>query len=252
MPKLILATAIWAVLLAAVPLLAAAEEIVPAREYAACMKLAHENPEEGFDRAVTWRGLGGGDAARHCEAVSLFGLGQYAEAGRRLEDLAQTMKAEPAFRAQLFGQAGQAWLLAGVAQRAEHVFTAAIELDPKDPELRIDRAQALAAEGAYFDAIRDLTDALAIDPDRVAAYVFRAAANREVGRLDAAREDITRALALQPDHPEGLLERGILNRLDGDKVAARRDWLAAIEAAPKSAAAKSARENLQRMDGPPQ
>lgn len=249
MPKLILAAVILAgIALAGAP--ASAEEIVPAKEYAACMKLARADPEAGFDRAVNWQGLGGGDAARHCEAVSLFGLGQYAEAGRRLEKLAQTMKAEPPFRARLFEQAGQAWLLAGVAQRAESVFSAAIKLAPKNPEYHVDRAQALAAQKAYFAAIKDLDDAIKLDPDRVDAYVFRGAANREVGRLAAAREDITSALALQPDHPEGLLERGILNRLDGDKVAARRDWLAVIENAPKSAAAKDARENIQRMDGP--
>jgi tetratricopeptide (TPR) repeat protein len=247
-PKPILFLAILA--LASGPV--AAEEIVPAREYAKCMELAQSNPEQGFEMAVSWRGLGGGDAARHCEAVSLFGLGHYDEAGRRLEELAQTLREEPAFRAQLFGQAGQAWLLAGVAQRADHVLSAAIDLAPRDPELRIDRAQALAAQGALFEAIEDLTDALALDPDRVVAYVFRAAAYRQSGRANLARDDVTRALALEPDHPEALLERGILNRLEDDKVAARRDWLAVIEVAPESAAARSARENLQRMDGPPQ
>jgi tetratricopeptide (TPR) repeat protein len=239
-----------AVLTAAAASPGAVQEIVPARQYAECMALAQSAPERGFEMAVSWSGLGGGDAAKHCEAVSLFGLGHYDEAARRLEALAQVMRAEPRFRAQLFGQAGQAWLLAGAAERAGIVLSAAIDLAPDDAELRIDRGQAMAAQGGYFGAVQDLTAALDLDPERVDAYAFRASAHRHTGRADLAREDVTRAIALQPDHPEALLERGILNQMEDDKPAARRDWLAVIEIAPDSTAAQSARDYIERMDGP--
>ena len=75
-------------------------------EYADCMSLARADPEEAFEKASAWLGIGGGDAARHCAAVSLIGLKQYTDAAKRLESLANIVRAPEPFKAQILGQAG--------------------------------------------------------------------------------------------------------------------------------------------------
>lgn len=225
-----------------------AQNIDPRSEYAGCMAEARANPKTGFDRASLWLGLGGGDAARHCQGVALIGMGQHEEGARRIEALAQETKGTPGFRAELLAQAAQGWLLAGDAQHAEATLTAAIKLDPEDNELRIDRAEAMAQRGDFANAIVDLDFVLSRDPLKVDAYVFRASAYRQLGKTDLASKDLVTALEINPLHPEAFLERGMLNRLAGNSAAARRDWLTVIERAPNSQAAKVAQENLERMD----
>lgn len=226
----------------------AAQSIDPQREYHACMEEARANPKLGFDHAVHWLGLGGGDAARHCQGVALIGMGQHAEGARRIEALAQDVRAASGFRAELLAQAAQGWMLAGNAQQAEALLTAAIKLDPNDLELRLDRSQALAQRGDFATVIADLSTVLAQDPTKVDALVFRASAYRQTGKTDLAAADLVAALQLNPSHPEALLERGMLNRLAGNAAAARRDWLSVVERSPASPAAKVAQENLERMD----
>jgi tetratricopeptide (TPR) repeat protein len=228
---------------------AAAQQIDAQREYAACMAEARGNPSAGWDRATRWLGLGGRDAARHCQAIALIGLGQPAEAGRRLESLAQEVRGEAGFRAELFGQAAQAYILAGNPGQADGVLTAALKLDPEDIELRLDRGQARAQAGNFAGAIQDLSAVIAKDPRKVDALVFRASAYRQAGQRDQASADLVAALALNPNHPEGLLESGMLNRLNGNTAAARRDWLSVLDRAPGTPAASVAQENLQLMDG---
>ena len=229
-----------------------AEEIDHRAEYRRCMSLAAEKPDKGFEVAIAWRGLGGGDAAEHCTAVSLLELKHYDEAAKRFEFLAQNTVAEPEFRAQLLGQAAQAWLLSGKLQRAENVATAALRLAPMEIDLLIDRAQVSAARSDHGRSIVDLNKVLDQNPNHADALVFRASALRLSGKNSVAAIDVDRALAIEPEHPEGLLERGILRRLLKDKIGARADWLQVIVTSPGTVAAESARTNLQRMDDPPQ
>src|SRR5262245_18901848 len=60
-----------------------------AEQYNQCMAKAASKPEEGLEMARGWQKVGGGDAARHCAAVALIVLVQYAEAGEALEALAR-------------------------------------------------------------------------------------------------------------------------------------------------------------------
>ncbi len=221
----------------------------PAGKYAACMALVNRDPETAFETAMGWRDDGGGAPARHCVALALLGLGQSAEAAKRLESLAQQMgAANPPLRAGVLGQAGLAWLVAGDAERADAVLGAALEIDPDNPDLWIDRAQALAARSAYWDAIDNLGRAIDLAPDRAEAHAFRASAYRLVGSLDLAADDIERALALAPRDPGALLERGNIRRLKGDAAGARSDWLQVLFEAPGTPAADSAQANLERLD----
>lgn len=227
---------------------AGAEEVDHPRSYPVCMAAARTDPEKAFDAAQQWLNVGGGDAARHCEAVALMGMKRYAQAADRFENLAQSTHVEPDTKGTLLGQAGQAWLLAGNAERARSVLNKALMLDPDDVDLYVDYSQALAALGNYAGAAAELDKALVRDPLNADALVFRASARRLLEETALAREDVERALNLDPGHLEGLLERGILRRLAGDAAGARQDWMWIIHLAPNSEAAESARANLERLD----
>jgi tetratricopeptide (TPR) repeat protein len=227
---------------------ALADTIDHARRYDSCMALARRNPEEAFEAATAWAGLGGGDAAQHCAAAALMGLKLYADAAARFESVALHAKGDARMKAELLAHAAQAWLLDNNPERADDVLTAALKIRPDDPEIWIDRASARAALARYAEAAADLGRAIALDPGRADAFAFRASAHRHVKNLDGAAADAERALALDPRHAAALLERGILRRLKGDTAGARRDWLAVLEAAPGTPAAESAAHNLEMMD----
>jgi len=226
--------------------LAAENEIA---DYDTCTALVKRDPEAGFESAIAWRDAGGGNAARHCVALALWALGQAKDAADRLEALARDMaEAEPYMRARLLDQAGLARLDGGNARAAAATISAALDLDPDNAELLIDRAEALAAANAYWEAIDDLNRAIDLAPGRADAYAFRAAAYRYVGSLELAIADANRAVALAPSDPSALLERGNVRRLMGDAAGARADWLAVATLAPKTPAAEAARTNLERLD----
>ncbi len=225
---------------------------VEADHYARCMEAARQKPEAAFDDANAWRIAGGGHPAEHCADVALIGLGRYAEAAGKLEALADTMVKGPIdLRAQVLGQAGQSWLLAGDSARAAAVLTAALALTPDDADLLTDRAEALAGEKKYREAVADLDGALKLDGKRVDALVFRASAHRSLEQYDLARRDIDIALRLAPDQPDALLERGNIRGLTGDEAGARKDWQRVAQVAPNSAADSAARANLAKLDAAP-
>jgi len=220
-----------------------------AATYNRCMTFARENPASARDLAADWQKRGGAHPADHCFAVALIGLKQYQEAATRLEALAQAMIHAPAaLRAEVLGQAGQAWLLAGDAARAYAADGAALELCPNDADLLTDRAEAAGSAGWFDKAVADLDRVLKANPSRLDALVYRASANRALDRLDPALTDIDIALKLAPDSVEALLERGNIRRLQGDIPGARQDWLRVAKLAPGSAEEAAAKANIERLD----
>lgn len=250
-PQRLLRGAGTAAILTALASAATAQGLGPAPEsdYAACMAMVQAQPRKAFEQAEIWHAQGGGQAARHCAAVALIGLGRHVEAGQRLEALADEMLAsavEP--RARVLAQAGQAWLMAGEGGKAERVYSRALTLTPDDVEILIDRSIALAISGQYWEAVDDLNRAHDLAPGRADVLVLRASAYRSLEASDLAADDLERALALDPDNPDGLLERGILRRQAGDAEGARADWSRILETAADSPAAQAARTNLKYLD----
>jgi tetratricopeptide (TPR) repeat protein len=220
-----------------------------AATYDRCLKLAKQNPGAAQSLAQTWHERGGAHPADHCAAVALVGLKQYKEAAARLEALAQAMAMAPAaLRADVFDQAGQAWLLAGDPVRAYAAAGQALGLQPNDPELLLDRAEAAASAGYHDKAVVDLDRVLKANPSRVDALIYRASANRALNRLDPALADVEKALALTPNSVPGLLERGNIRRLKGDLEGARTDWERVGHLAPGTQADMAAKANIEHLD----
>jgi tetratricopeptide (TPR) repeat protein len=232
----------------AAPAAGPGEGIDNAAQYRHCIALARQKPEDGWEEALAWTSLGGGEPARHCGAVALIGLRQFEEGASRLEDLAATSHADARLRAGMLAQAGQAWLLAKNPERANADQTAALKLVPDAPDLLVDRAQSLAEAKNYKEARADLDRALDVAPDRVDALTFRAAAKRYLDDRAGAEADIDRALKIDPLYQDAWLENGILKRLGGDEAGARQAWLKVLEIAPTSPAADLARRNIELLD----
>lgn len=224
----------------------------PAATYDGCLTLAREKPDRGFEFSDIWLGLGGGEPARHCQAVALIGLKEYVEAATRLEALVEESHENTVVRAGLLAQAGQAWLLADELERAYTVQTMALDLlpliDVRRIEVLIDRAETLAASRNYWEVLDDLNDVIAADPDNTDALAFRASAYRYLEAPELALEDANRALKADPKNVGALLERGNIHQINSKKMAARQDWLMAIQLAPDSRAAAIARANIEKLD----
>jgi tetratricopeptide (TPR) repeat protein len=227
---------------------ALAQTIDGREEYRVCLTLAKTKPEQGWEEALTWQSLGGGEAARHCAAVALIGMGKYGEAATRLETLANESVRADAVRAEMLAQASQAWNLLGNIQRADAALRGALTLAPGNPDLMLDKAVLMAQIGHYQEAVEVLSAVLRAQPNRIEALTLRASAFRYLDNLDGAEDDINTALKLDPDYTEALLERGILHRMKGDDKAAREDWLRVVDLQPESGPADTARRNIEKMD----
>lgn len=226
-----------------------AQEYANAQEYSACMTLASRTPEDALSSAETWEQRGGGDAAKHCAAVALIGMGKFADAAQRLQALGSSMPADQALlAAQILAQAGIAWQAARENERALVAQTAALKLAPKDVGILIDRSATQFFLGKCWEAIDDLNAAHDLAPERIDILVLRASAYRCVEAFDLARDDVDRALSMRPDDPEALLERGTLRHLAGDDAGARQDWLRVAEIAAGTPAADAAQQNLESLD----
>lgn len=249
---LLIATTLLTALLAA-PRGAQAQEryadMPVGQAYQSCLANARNEPEAGFEAAIAWRDEGGGAPSLHCVALALFGLGQFNEAATRLEALAADMPAATTReKSAVLAQAGNVWLHVGDLSRAHKVLSQALELDSTDPETWIDRGDALARGGEYWDAIDDFSAALDRDANRLDALIFRAAAYRLLDVPDLARDDIARALIVDPDNPDALMELGAVQAGVGELDAARKTWLRVLSLAPGSRAGAAARDALQQMD----
>ena len=241
-PRLMLIALVAAPALAGVaPLAWAAEDA----DYRACMELARRDGRAGLEAALS---MGGSVPALHCRAVALLEMGRAEEAASLLERLAYTRPQPPALQAELLAQAGHAWLSAGAAASARAALSAAIGINPNDPELFIDRGQALIEMGDDWAAVDDFDRALELDPRRLDALLLRAGAYYRLDALDLAMEDANRAVALAPVNIDARIERSAIREKKADRAGAREDLLTVLRLAPDSPAAIIARAALERLD----
>ncbi|MBM3650380.1 MAG: tetratricopeptide repeat protein [Alphaproteobacteria bacterium] len=208
------------------------------RRYTECMNLARAEPLKALPAAEKWHSQGGSLAARHCVATAMFGAGRYLQAAAQFESIARDMgKDRPGLRAELWVQAGQAFMEAGSADKAAEAQSRALELKTDDAELWLDRALSYAAMQLWPRAISDFDRALTLRPNDVELLVLRAAAWRNAGNPVRATEDASRALKIAPDHSEALLERGFAALARGDRGQANSDFNMVLRLVPPGSSA---------------
>ncbi len=216
--------------------------------YARCLDLVKRDPGRALEGAEAWRGAGGGAAALHCSALALTSLRRYPDAAQQLDEAAHdAMAGDASIRAQLLDQAGNAWMLAGRADKAVASLSGALAFAPNDADLMFDRARAKAMARDWAGAEADLSAIIAQDPNRADVLVLRASAKHAEGRKADARADLERALGVYPDYPEALVERGEMKLEAGDSAGAAADWRQVLHDAPDSDAGAAARAHLGEM-----
>ncbi|MEJ0048344.1 MAG: tetratricopeptide repeat protein [Rhodospirillales bacterium] len=218
-------------------------------QYDRCMDMLADDPAGADALATSWHA--GGDAATHCHALAQIELGNPAAGAALLTTLASASEADATARAELFGQAAQAWTMAGDAPKAMDAATRAVGLAPENADLRVIHATAALAVHQEKAADEDLSDALDADPKRTDALVLRATARRQLGRLREAAADVENAVTQDPQNADALLERGIIRERMGDLAGARADWQKAQELSPDSATGDLAQQNLALLDAGP-
>jgi tetratricopeptide (TPR) repeat protein len=226
------------------------------KRYTECMTMARREPLRALPLAEKWQAEGsGGLAARHCSALALYEAGRYAQAATQFEAIARDMGQDrPGLRAELWAQAGQAFLDAGLADKAADAQSRALELKDDDADLWVDRGLSFAAMQAWPRAIADFDRALALRPNNVEILVLRAAAWRNAGDPKHALDDAARALRVAPDHSDALLERGFANLALGERSRANDDFNKVLRLVPpNSTAAQRAQAGLrgERPTGSP-
>lgn len=239
------------------------EALREARQYRECLALVETDPSAAVDMSFAWSAEGGALPARHCLALGLVEMEEYTLAADRLDEVAHGIRlgqGMPLARgredrvdlllAEIYGQIGNARILAGDPERAYTAFSQALaDLPAGDEALRIelhvDRARALAGAGDAEAAIADLEIARRMGPERADIALYLAAALRATERFEAALDMATRAIELGGESAGALLERGNIEMMAGDPDAALRDWLAVAQTWPDSPAADAARANLE-------
>ncbi|MGQ3300888.1 hypothetical protein [Reyranella sp.] len=222
------------------------------QRYNDCMRLARMEPLRALPAAEKWIAEGGGLGARHCVALAMFQSGKHAQAAAQFEAIARDMGQDrPGLRAELYVQAGQAWMEAGAADKAAAAQTRALELKTNDPDLWIDRGLSYAAMQSWPRAISDFDRALRLRQDDIDALVLRAAAWRNARDTGRALADLNRALAIAPDHTEALLERGFTHLARGSRDAANADFSRVLKLVPAGTpAARRAEAGLASSGAP--
>ena len=217
-------------------------------DYDKCLAAVDDDAETAATLAAAMLAAGGGDPARHCQALAAIANGE-AEAGAvALEALARSARTPERLRAVLFGQASEARLEADQAERALADSNEAVARAPDDPGLLVGRAHVYDALDRTAQAMDDLNRALLLESNQSGALLLRASLWRQMDMLAEALSDIDKALALDPGDAEAWLERGTIRHLMGDRDGARRDWKKAQETDPNSEAAELAAQNLTLLD----
>jgi len=215
--------------------------------YRRCLADSSANPTIALTDADNWAKTGGGVPAQHCAALALVSLKRYSEAATRLDKMAGDRGVpDISFRAALYDQAGNAWMLAGDGARAVQSLSAALALSAGDADLFADLARAQAMRKNWHEVDLDLNAALQLSPRRADLLVLRASARRALKQYAEANKDLEAALKLKPGDGDALVERGLLRKELGDLGGARRDFQTALKSASGETAAH-ARENLASL-----
>ena len=225
------------------------------QRYAACVSLATSDPKAAEAEADRFRIAGGGAKARQCQGMAYAQESRWGDAATAFEGAARDADAarDPQ-AARYWAQAGNAWLAAGDAVKAQTALTTAITAGTLDNfgrgEALLDRARAQVAAGRLASARGDIDAAQEATPKDPLAWLLSATLARRMKDLPRAQADIAQALALSADDASVQLEAGNIAAMAGDADAARKAWETAVKIAPTSSAGQNARAALGQFDAP--
>jgi arylsulfatase A-like enzyme/Tfp pilus assembly protein PilF len=116
---------------------------------------------------------------------------------------------------------------------AETKFRALARSFPRAFEAHQYLARALAARGAYDDAMREFDLAIALAPREATLYFDAARALASAGRFDAAFDRVAAGLRVEPASFDGWMTRGLVSRAAGRHDAAEEAYREALKINPQ-------------------
>lgn len=184
-----------------------------ADRFAQCVASIEADSARAYEEAMAWAGEAHALGGYRCAAMALIAQDRAEEGARRLESLAASLSPDrTALRAELFSQAGNAWLLARDPAQAASALTRAIatvQSDPTQlPDLLVDRARAYAMERDWRKSEEDLSRALDIRAADALALRLRATARMHQNSYDLAEADALAATRIEPANVDNFLVLG--------------------------------------------
>ena len=181
--------------------------------FAQCVASIEADAAHAYEEAMAWAGEAHALGGYRCAAMALIAQNRAEEGARRLESLAASLSPDrTALRAELFSQAGNAWLIARDPAQAASALTRAIatvQSDPTQlPDLLVDRARAYAMERDWRKSEEDLSHALDIRSSDALALRLRATARMHQNSYDLAEADALAASRIEPANVDNLLVLG--------------------------------------------
>ncbi|HEX8901105.1 hypothetical protein [Vitreimonas sp.] len=183
------------------------------QRFAQCVALIDSDAARAYEEGMAWAAEAQSVYAYRCAAMALVAQDRHDEGARRLDSLGMALNpVDTGLRAELFSQAGNAWLLAREPSRARASFTRAIaimEADPTQlPDLLIDRSRAYAMEADWRHAEEDLSRVLDLRASDPLALRLRAAARMQQRAWDLAEADAQAAVTAEPGNVDNYLILG--------------------------------------------
>lgn len=220
-----------------------------------CDALALHDPDAARSQATRWRIAGGGFAAERCAGLADAAQERWSDAAGRFEAAAHAAElAHDAAVADLWAQAGNAWLAAGQPVKARTALDAALTAGTLKGqslgEAQLDHARALVAAGDLDAARTDLDLALTNAPADPLAWLLSATLARRQNDGRRAKLDIAEALKRSPDDASVQLEAGNIAAFNGDETGARAAWGEAARIAPNAPQGQAAVAALRQFDAP--
>jgi len=126
-------------------------------------------------------------------------------------------------------------------------YKAALAKNPKDLEANIGLANLEFDSAQWEKAIDYYTRALAIDPRNADVRVDRAIAYHSSGQNDLAKKELLRVTREKPDHKNAWLNLGVVMRETGDLTGAAGAWERYLELDPNGEHAADIRQELANL-----
>jgi len=149
--------------------------------------------------------------------------------------------------------AGPADIMAGAPRMPPQVvqmvqaYKAALAKNPNDLDANIGLGNLEFDSGQYLKAIDYYSRALEIDPRNADVRVDRAIAYHATGENDTAKKELLRVVQEKPEHKNAWLNLGVVNRELGDRAEAVRAWERYLKLDPEGEHAETIRQELATL-----
>ena len=130
-------------------------------------------------------------------------------------------------------------------------YRSALMADPNDVQAHIGLGNLMFDSSQWDKAIEHYTKALELDPKNPDVRVDRAIAYHSLGQDPKAKEEMIRVTKDRPDHRNAWLNLGVVSQATNDKATAIRAWEQYLKLEPSGTHSAAIREELTRMKQSP-